>query len=130
MSQEHLKIVRRMLDARDRGDLPAAFACLDPDVEFIPLRAATEGIYNGHEGVETFISDTSENFESFQPHYELAELGERVLAWGTILVRGRGSGVEMEIPSGGIFDLHAGKITRWQDFGSKEKALEAVGLSE
>jgi hypothetical protein len=36
----------------------------------------------------------------------------------------------MQIPSGGIFDLRAGKITRWQDFGSKEKALEAVGLSE
>jgi hypothetical protein len=100
MSQEHLEIVRRMLDARDRGDLPAALACLDADVEFIPLRAATEGTYNGQ------------------------------LAWGTILVRGRGSGVEMEIPSGGIFDLRAGKITRWQDFGSKENALEAVGLSE
>jgi ketosteroid isomerase-like protein len=130
MSRENLELVRQLLDARDRGDLPAALACLDPDVEFIPLRAATEGAYRGHQGVEGFYADTLENFESFEPHYELRDLGERVLAWGTIHVRSKGGGVEMDIPTGGIFDLHGGKIIRWQDFGSKDKALQAVGLRE
>jgi limonene-1,2-epoxide hydrolase len=101
-----------------------------PDVEFIPLRAATEGAFHGHRGVEEFVADTLENFVTFEPHYELRDLGAQVLAWGTIHVRGRGGGVEMDIPTGGIFELRQGKIVRWQDFGSKEKALEAVGLRE
>jgi ketosteroid isomerase-like protein len=130
MSQENVEVVRRLLDARDRDDLPAALECLDPAVEFIPLRAATEGIYRGHAGVEQFVTDTAENFESFQPHYQLVDLGDQVLAYGTIHLRGKGGGVEMDIPSGGIFDVCDGKVVRWQDFGSKERALEAVGLSE
>ena len=32
--------------------------------------------------------------------------------------------------AGGIFEFRDGKVVRWQDFGSKAKALEAVGLAE
>jgi ketosteroid isomerase-like protein len=130
MSRENVDVVRRLLEAQERDDLPAALECLDPDVDWIPLRAATEGSYRGLEGVEKFYADTRENFEVFEPHFELSALGDRVLAWGTIHVRGSGSGVETDIPTGGVFDVRDGRIVRWQDFGSKEKALEAVGLSE
>jgi ketosteroid isomerase-like protein len=130
MARENVEVVWRLLEARKRDDLPAALACLDPDLEWIPLRAATEGAYRGHQGFEKFIADTDENFETFEPHFELREVGERVLAWGTISVRGKGSGIEMDVPIGGVFDFRNGKIARWQDFGSKEKALEAVGLRE
>ena len=132
MSRENVEVVRQLLEAveRDHDDLPAALACLDADVEWVPLRAATEGAYHGHEGYARFVADTNENFETFEPHFELCDLGDRVLAWGTISVRGAGSGVEMDVPVGGIFDFRGGKIARWKDFGSKETALEAVGLSE
>jgi ketosteroid isomerase-like protein len=130
MPQANIEVVRRLLDAWRRDDLPAALACIDPDVEFIPLRAGTEGVYRGHEGVERFWADNRETFETFEPNYQLRDVGGRVLAWGTIHVRGRGSGVEMDIPTGGIFDLQDGKIVRWHDFGSREKALEAAGLAE
>jgi ketosteroid isomerase-like protein len=84
-----VEVVRRLLDAGERADIPAALACLDPDLEWIPLRAATEGAYHGHDGYEKFGADTRENFEVFEPHFELRELGERVLAWGTITMRAR-----------------------------------------
>ena len=130
MSQENIKVVRRLLDAQERDDVLAAIDCIHPDVDWLPLRAATEGAYHGHEGFEKFVADTNTTFEIFEPHFELRDLGEQVLAWGTISVRGSGSGVEMDVPVGGIFDFCDGKIARWQDFGSKDKALEAVGLSE
>jgi hypothetical protein len=69
-------------------------------------------------------------FDKFVWHYEFADLGERVLAWGQIHVRARGSGIETDVESGGIFEFREGKIVRWEDFGSKDKALDAVGLSE
>ena len=131
MSREDLALVDRAFEALARGDYAAAIGCYAPDVEFMPLRSATEGVFRGHAGLERFLADTLESFETFEPHYELRDLGAgRVLAWGTIHVRGSGSGVEMDIPTGGIFDVRNGKIVRWQDFGSKEKALEAVGLRE
>jgi hypothetical protein len=52
------------------------------NVEWIPLRAATEGAYRGHAGFEKFVTDTTETFETFEPHFELRDLGDRVLAFG------------------------------------------------
>ena len=52
------------------------------------------------------------------------------MAWGNVHVRARGSGIETNIPAGAVLEFRDGKIVRWEDFGSKEKALEAVGLTE
>lgn len=126
MPRDNVDLVLRLLDAAERGDLPAALACLDPELEWIPHRAATEGAYHGHDGYASFVADTNESFEVFEPHFELRDLGEQVLAWGTISVRGASSGIEIEVPVGGIFDFRSGRIARWQDFGSKQKALQAA----
>jgi limonene-1,2-epoxide hydrolase len=76
------------------------------------------------------VADTLEVFEKFESHYEYVDLGERVLAWGHIHVRARGSGIETDIEVGGVYEFRDGKVVRWEDFGSKDKALEAVGPSE
>jgi limonene-1,2-epoxide hydrolase len=129
MSQ-NVKLVRSLVDDWNRGNTTVDADKFDPDLEFLPLRAATEGAYRGLAGFESFIADTSEVFEKFELHYEFADVGERVLAWGHIHVRARGSGIETDIESGGVFEFRDGKVVRWEDFGSKDKALEAVGLSE
>jgi hypothetical protein len=61
---------------------------------------------------------------------EFEDLGDQVLVWGTIHVRAKGSGLETDIPMGGLYEFREGKIVRCEDFGSKEKALEAAGLQE
>ncbi len=130
MSQQNLETLRRLLDAEDREDGPAALACLHPELEFIPMRARTEGSYRGIEGYERFRADTFEHYESFEPRFEFEELdGQRVLAWGTVRVRGKGSGIEMDVPSAGVFEFRDGKIVRWEDFGTRAKALEMAGAA-
>jgi hypothetical protein len=47
---------------------------------------------------------------------------------GEIHLRAKGSGIETDIPFGGLVEFLDGKIVRWEDFGSKDKALKAVGL--
>ena len=132
MSQENVEIVRRLLDAVEQDDLPAAVACLDPGLEWIPRRAPIEGAFHGHDGFKRFWAETRESWDIFELRFEeLRPLDDgRVLAWGTIRVRGAGSGAEMDVPVGGTYEFRGGKIARWQDFGSKEQALAAVGLSE
>ena len=132
MVRENLEVVMQLSEAMGRlmdspEDLSAALALVDSEVEWIPLRAATEGAYRGHAGLRRFVEDTLENFEEFEPHFEYREVsGGRVLAWGTIYARGRGSGVEIRVPFGGLFEVRDGKVTRWEDFGSRERALDVA----
>jgi ketosteroid isomerase-like protein len=132
MSQANVELLRRGVEEIKRGGIGKVNPRLyyHPDVEYVPLRSATEGEYRGIAGIERFIADTEEVFEKFEPHFEFLDLGERVLAWGVIRVRARGSGIETDIATGGVFEFRDGKIVRWEDFGSKEKALKALGLAE
>jgi limonene-1,2-epoxide hydrolase len=132
VSQENVELLRRGMEEANRVGISEVNPRLyyHTDVEYVPLRSATEGEYRGIVGIERFNADTEEVFEKFELHYEFLDLGERVLAWGVIRVRARGSGIETDIATGGIFDFHDGKIVRWEDFGSKDKALEALGLEE
>jgi limonene-1,2-epoxide hydrolase len=132
MSEENVELLRRGIDELNRVGIGNTDfrSYYHPDVEYLPLRSATEGGYHGIDGIERFIADTSEVFERFEVHYELRDLGERVLAWGVVHVRARGSGIETDLPTAGVFDFRDGKIVRWEDFGSKDKALKAVELAE
>jgi ketosteroid isomerase-like protein len=128
MSQENVDVVRDVMDSWNRGEMD--LSSFHPDVEWLPRRTATEGPYRGIAGIERFIADTEQTFDKFELRQELLDLGERVLAWGPIHMRARQSGIETDIPTGGVFEFRDGKIMRWEDFGSKEKALKAVGLEE
>jgi SnoaL-like domain len=129
MSDENVELLRELQEAWNRGDPLIPAESFHRDVEFVPLRAATEGGYHGLSGIDRFIEDTREVFDKFVMHYKYEDLGDSVLAWGTIHVRARGSGVETDIETGGLFEFKEGKIIRWEDFGSRERALEAAGLS-
>ena len=132
MAREDVEMVRRALEEWNRGarSETAIRAFWHPEVEFLPRRSATEGPYRGIDGLERFVADTDETFEKFEQHYEILDMGDRLLVWGSLHVRARGSGIETDIPTGAILDFRDGKIVRWEDFGSKEKALEAVGMTE
>ncbi len=73
---------RGRLLSQPARELDAVRAVWHPEVEFLPRRSATEGPYRGIEGVERFIADTGETFEKFEQHYEVLDLGERLLVWG------------------------------------------------
>jgi len=135
MSQENVELLRLLEDRTNRGQMSQMSdmeirSFFHPDVEFLPLRAATEGAYHGIAGIERFIADNEAVFEKFEPQQEFLDLDERVLTWGTIRVKAKQSGIDMDIPVGGVVEFRDGKIVRWQAFGSKDAALKAVGLEE
>jgi ketosteroid isomerase-like protein len=132
MSQENVQLVQRVEQEWNQGAISdeSLHAAFHADVEFLPLRAATEGTYRGIAGIQTFIADTQEVFDKFELHFELRDIGEDVLAWGAVHVRAQQSGIDTEIEQGGVFTVRDGKIVRWQAFSSKAEALKAVGLAE
>jgi ketosteroid isomerase-like protein len=131
MSQKNMRVFEEAGDALSRGDIEGFLRLVDEDVVWIAARSAVEGAYRGHDGLRKFFADNDENFEVFEPDFrEVRDLGERILAVGTIHIRARGSTVETDIPVAGIFTFRRGKLVRWEDFRERRLALEAVGLSE
>jgi hypothetical protein len=132
VSQENVDLLRRLNDGMSRGEMNEMDfrSFFHPDVEFVPLRAATEGAYHGISGIERFVTDTDETFEKFEPHFEYLDLRERVLVWGTIHVGARQSGIDTDIPVGAVVEFRDGKVVRLQAFDSKKNAFKAVGLEE
>lgn len=127
MSQANLELVRRVFEVNvhQEPDEAVLRSICDPDVEFLPLRAATEGAYRGIEGIKRFIADTNEVFDKYELDYEMLDVGQRVAAWGRVRARARRSGIETDVPFGFVYEFRDGKIVRGEDFGSKEKALKA-----
>ena len=131
MSQENVDTFRRNNEAVSRGDIEAALVALDPDIEFIPRRATVQGIYRGHDGMRKFIAENAESFDLYQVSYqEVRDLGDRLVAFGTVRARGRESGVEMTTPTAMVATFRDGKMVRAEDFSERSEALKAVGLAE
>jgi ketosteroid isomerase-like protein len=62
----NVRLLRRMLEAVNRRDADAMFACMHPRSEFIPIMAALEGrVYRGEEGVCQWLEDMEEHWEYF-----------------------------------------------------------------
>jgi ketosteroid isomerase-like protein len=131
MSQENVDAFRRGTDAISRGDLLDITETVHPEAVFEPLRSGTEGAFVGHEGMRRFLADTEDMFEIFQASYtDVRDLGERVLAIGSIRMRARGSGVETDVPTAAIVEYRDGLLWRYKDYGQARQALTAAGLRE
>ena len=131
MSADDVELIRRAVQAWAEFDEEKALELASEDIEFFALRSATEGTYHGHEGVRAFFADNRESFDLFQPEYdEVTDLGDgRVLGIGSIRIRGRGSGVETDVPSAVLATVRDGRIVHFRDYGDRQAALQAAGLA-
>jgi ketosteroid isomerase-like protein len=114
----------------NRGDHTLNPEWTHPDVEIHAAAAEFAGtIYRGLEGVERWVADMRESFDEWQ--LEVHELEEsapgRVLGVGTVHLRGRGSGVDVDLPCAWLWDHVDGVLTRFEPFPNRvEEAREAA----
>jgi ketosteroid isomerase-like protein len=129
-SPDHIEAFLRGVDAINRGDVNAVLETVDEDTVFEPLRAQTEGAFVGPEGMRRFLADTAETFDLFKALYtDVRDLGDgRLVAIGTIRMRGRGSGLEDDVPSAAIVEFRNGLLAHYKDYGDARVALQVAGL--
>jgi ketosteroid isomerase-like protein len=129
MAPDHVEAFLRGVDAINRVDVAAVLDVVHEETVFEPLRSATEGAFVGPDGMRRFLADTAETFELFKATYtDIRDLGEgRLLAIGTIRMRGRGSGVESDVPSAAIVEFRDGLLARYKDYGDARLALQVAG---
>jgi ketosteroid isomerase-like protein len=137
MSQENVEIVRRALEARNKRDVDAAVRNLHPDVEvdWSESRAAAsgmvEGVVRGRAQVRAQLLEFLDAWENvtWQPE-EILEVGpDQVINVTHVRFRGR-DGIEIGDRGAVLWTFDGDKAVRLKFFPSKERALEAVGLSD
>lgn len=133
MSNQNVDAVRRGYEAFARGDLAAALAPLDADVqvEDHEWSLGSPVTRRGREGFVEILTTVNEGFEdvSYTPE-EFTERGDQVLVKARRTGRGAASGVRVEEQQFHVFDFDDGRIVRFRSFLRREKALEAAGLPE
>jgi ketosteroid isomerase-like protein len=138
MSQENVAIVRHGYEALNSGDVEAALALFDPDVEVHLAQDAGnvigldfEPVYRGVEGFLRFLGRLSEAFGEFrwEPE-EYFDAGDDVVVFVRMITTGRRSGTKTEHPLGHLCTMRDGKLVRHETFWERSTALEAAGLSE
>jgi len=133
MSRENVEVVRLTFEAIGRWDIDALLELYDPEIEYLPLTGTRieSGGYIGHLGVREYFEEVAEIWEELHPRADdVQTVGDQVLVLGGCAVRGRGSGAESDSPMAWVLTFRNGKVTRHRGYGTREEALEAVGLRE
>jgi len=97
-----VEIVRRLIEAWDRGDYSAALASIDPEIEVnVDYQADIDGTYRGHTGLAEMLGAFWAEFE--RPRIEIEEAmpagNDDVVLGVRFFGRGKRSGVETDAPA-------------------------------
>lgn len=133
MSEQNVDALRQGYEALARGDLAAALAPLDPDVQIEDHEwsLGSPVTRRGSEGFVEILTTVNEGFEDVSyTAEEFTEAGDQVLVKARRTGRGSASGVRVEEQQFHVFDFAEGRIIRFRSFLRREKALEAAGLAE
>src|SRR5918997_1709984 len=116
MSEENVELVRRMMEARNRGDIDTVMTYAAPDIEFdLSASAGTfAGIYRGRTAVRRLWAAWSEVFSHMRwEEEEFIDAGDAVIVPVHFHARGRGSGAETVTRAGPrLLIRRAGNIDR------------------
>jgi ketosteroid isomerase-like protein len=130
MSQENVEIIRRAIDQLNETGDPD-WDLYDPELVWTmrpdgPAHITRHGLQGLREGIESLREVWSEIRLEI---VEVIESGEIVVVVLSERLRAQ-SGVELEAVEAWANWFRDGKLVRIEQHGSKQEALEAVGLSE
>ena len=127
-----MEVVRRGIDAWNRGELTTWLASFESDAEidWSRARGPLKGVYSGRGEIETLWNEFFFTFEEAQIETEgFTDAGSEVVVSNTTHFRGR-QGIEVTASSTWVFTVRDGQITRLRLFQERDEALEAAGLRE
>jgi ketosteroid isomerase-like protein len=133
MSRENVELVRRAVDAFNRGDLQAALDDLAPDAvwDWSNSHGPDAGVFRGHDEIRGFWRQFLDTFDELRFELdEVVEVEEGVLIADNVgYVQGR-EGIAAQARSAWLIATAGGQITSLTMYQTKQEALEAIGLSE
>ena len=112
------------------GDFDAAWALIDPEIEWIEPRGVPgSSTYHGHEGVRESITKFVGTWDDYRvEHHDLAEAGDHLFVRARITGKGRSSGVPSEMDEFQVWTFRNGKAVRLEMFLDEDEARRAAGV--
>jgi ketosteroid isomerase-like protein len=104
---------------------------MDPEVRFdLSERVFNPGVYEGHDGFRRFVQEVDEVSEDFRIEpLEFIDAGrDKIVVSYLVRGRGKGSGVDVKLPSTSVYTLRDGKLIEARMYREHGEALEAAGL--
>jgi ketosteroid isomerase-like protein len=133
MSQENVDLVKRIIHAWNERDLKTMRTLAHPDAEYHGLAEwpGQPRVIRGQKELARRDTRVDESFDEFrQEPLEFMDAGDRVVVVFEITAVGKQSGAPVRFTDAAVYTISDGLITRIEICGTREKALEAVGLSE
>jgi ketosteroid isomerase-like protein len=129
---ESLEIAKAWVEACDQGEIEAALALCDPQVELVesdtlPGPVTATGIDAVRRYLERFQTHWSEG--SWEPE-EFREAGEMVFLRARLRLVGRHSGIEVDRQWIYVFTVRDGKLLRQVGYDDEAEGLRAAGLAD
>jgi ketosteroid isomerase-like protein len=131
MSPENVEIVRAVIEHWNAGDRTVPRELLAPDFELeTPFSSVSGTPYRGYAGIEEWLRDLDEQFSEWQNRIDdIHEVGDNVVATGSVHIRGRISGFEIDQPASWVGHFGSDhRLTRARIYLDPAEALKAVGL--
>ena len=132
MSQADIETLRAGYNAFNSGDWDSLFAYAHPDIELKPAdRAMTSEVIRGSDAIKEFFQELFMPFETVvvKPQ-RFFEEGDRIAVILQTQFRPHGSTAMVENRVGHLWTTRDGKFVRLEVFPERERALEALGMSE
>jgi ketosteroid isomerase-like protein len=128
---ENVERFREYIDRFNRGDIEGALLYAHPEIRLEHRLMELQGDVTGIDALRDWFVDARRLFDRWTIHCDdFRDLGDRVLALGTVRALGKESGIEVEMPFTVLAKFKDGLVTDFTDYGDREQALEAAGLSE
>jgi ketosteroid isomerase-like protein len=133
MSEENVEIVRRFGELWERSDWDGMTELAHPQVE---MHATVGGVEEGRvrHGIDAIRRDYEMAEETWDEHRieveRVIDAGDQVVLLHRETMRGKSSGVDLELEAAVLIDLEDGQIIRLQGYIDRAAALEAAGLAD
>jgi ketosteroid isomerase-like protein len=130
MEDRRIASIRQGMDAFNRGDVDALLGFCHEDIE-IDDPERTGRTWRGHDEYREFIGEWLELFDDYAIEVEEIEAnGDSYYVRFIQRGRGRGSGLEFELPLHYVLTFRGERIARMQLFTPAADARRAAGLSD
>ena len=130
MSRGNVDIVRHAFDALNRGAIDEMFEAAADDLvmDWSNSISPLKGVYRGRESGRRFVASFVDAFESVSwDPLEFIEIDDATLVVvNHVRMRGRASGVEVEVTGAHLWTFRDGQATSIKLFQTKHDALDAA----
>ncbi|MGH3990848.1 MAG: nuclear transport factor 2 family protein [Pseudonocardiaceae bacterium] len=131
MSRQNVELVRHSMEAFARGDFATAFSAYDSGIEWSTAVDEPDAhTYRGTSELRRFVASLgdlwADRFDGSMVFEELIGQGAWVVAPWAARLRGRASGIEVEVTETYAVLVRNGRIARVEEHRTTQQALDAV----